>query len=227
MNEDRLWEHYKNALEEYRFQLQFNWSRSQYYFVLSAGLLAAAVGLRISTDLPRLPLVALYGAAAIVAFLALFANATQTSYYRAARDKKQQLEEKLSIGDLALATTPAMGSRRKRFGRVRTFQYTMLAVLLAISLVGAIEAILVNPTPERVDTMLTVVTDASGPLPIAVAPEGEADVEARARARAGVSVRLTLEPGDYRVAVLVEEEVCEDRLEVTEKPMNVAQIECR
>ena len=226
MNEERLWEHYKNALEEYRFQLQFNWSRSQYYFVLCAALLAAAVGLRVSTDLPRLPLVALYGAAAIVAFLALFANATQTSYYRAARDKKQRIEEQLDLGDLALATTPAMGSGRKRLGRVRTFQYTMVVVLLAISVVGGVEAIFADPTPERVDTMLTVVTDAAGPLPVAVAPEGEADVEARARARPGVPVRLTLEPGDYRVAVLVEEAVCEDKLEVTNEPMNVAQLDC-
>src|SRR4051794_5500131 len=73
LTEDRLWQQYKNALDEYHFQVDLNWRRSQYYFVLSAALLAAAISLRFSSDIAEGVILALFVASALVATFALFA----------------------------------------------------------------------------------------------------------------------------------------------------------
>jgi hypothetical protein len=36
---------YKNVVDEYRFQVQFNWQRTQYLLAFNAAILAAAVAL--------------------------------------------------------------------------------------------------------------------------------------------------------------------------------------
>jgi hypothetical protein len=120
-DEARLWEHYGRVLDEYRFQVNLNWSRSQYYFVLNVALLVAGVGLLSTQQVPLPVAMAVFLVGAASAVFAILASSTQKGYYANTRDRKRELEEKLGLGDLAIAPTPGMGGMRGRLARVTTF----------------------------------------------------------------------------------------------------------
>ena len=108
LDREELREHYGRALDEYRFQVDLNWKRSQYFFVLNLGVLVAATGL-LSASKPRAELIAaLFVLGAILAAVAAYANQIQHGYYRRTREVKRALEERLELGDLALQSTPGM-----------------------------------------------------------------------------------------------------------------------
>lgn len=108
LDREELREHYGRALDEYRFQVDLNWKRSQYFFVLNLGVLVAATGL-LSASKPRAELIAaLFVLGAILAGVAAYANQIQHGYYRRTREVKRALEERLELGDLALQSTPGM-----------------------------------------------------------------------------------------------------------------------
>lgn len=113
MNErsDDLDEQYRLAVGEYRFQVDLNWRRSEYFFVLNIGVLIAAATLLASESLPRALVGLVFGLGALLAGLSFLANNTQHSYYKAARELKEKLEDRLQLGEFALQTTPGMGSR--------------------------------------------------------------------------------------------------------------------
>jgi len=138
---DRDWEHFKLLVEEYRFQVDLNWRRSQYFFVLNVGLLVAAVGLlSAARSAPDGMIAAVFAAGALMAALSLVANRVQHGYYRSARDAMRCAQRRLEL-DPPLATTPGMGSRLERPGRVRSFLAIMLVTLACTDLAGAIVAV--------------------------------------------------------------------------------------
>lgn len=142
LNDELVFEQYKICVEEYRFQVELNWKRSQYYFVLNAAILVAGVGLlNSSSKIPVGVTTALFGLGALVAFLATFATATQLAYYEASRDQMKHLSGKVGLGDLALKTTPSMGAQIKRFGKVKTFQYLILLAIAAADVAGFVVSI--------------------------------------------------------------------------------------
>lgn len=166
--ESWLWDQYRAAVDEYRFQVDLNWRRSQYYFVLNAAILVAGVGLvQSDADLPRLVEAVPFMIGAFVALLAIAANLTQKDYYLAARDTKSTLERRLGLGDLAIRTTPGMGSRRiRRLGRVTTFQVVVLIALGVADVFGATASLAREPaetTPTAKTTSVRCVVDISGP----------------------------------------------------------------
>lgn len=138
-----LADQYRHAVEEYRFQTDLNWRRSQYYFVLCAAVLAASFTLLANADRFAGALVALaFAATFIITLLAIAASTTQHGYYREARDKKAVLEKRLGLGEFALNTTPGMGAGiARRFGKVTTFQNVVFAVLAIVSVAGFATAV--------------------------------------------------------------------------------------
>lgn len=129
---------YKYALDEYRFQVNLNWSRSQYYIVLNLGIVGLATGL-LRVDDQNLAAgvgIGLYLVGAVCSVLTLFAVHVQQGYYRQARDHKARLEEKLGAADLAIRTTQGMGNTTRRLAKVTTFQNVILSMLLALDLAG-------------------------------------------------------------------------------------------
>lgn len=134
-----LREQYDRALAEYRFQVELNWKRTQYFFALTTAVTAAGVGLLSSAaevDRPFLGALFLVGMA--LAGLAHVVNQTQHDYYRSARDLAKSIEAELALGPYGLRTTPGMGSGRRRRLRVGSLQKWMLALIGAVNLAGLI-----------------------------------------------------------------------------------------
>lgn len=139
-----LMEIYKIAVEEYRFQVKLNADRSRDFLVLNSAIIAAAVALLAQS---RLLAGAVFGAGLLVAVLAGLATHTQHNYYRETRDTKQHLEMRLGITALVVETTPTTGSRRRRLGSVTNFNYTILLMLFAVDLIGALFSFSILPLP--------------------------------------------------------------------------------
>ena len=138
---EELRRQYDRALDEYRFQVDLNWRRFEYFFVLNVGVLIAAATIFSSDDVPRALVALLFLIGALLALLSILANESQHSYYRSARTLKQELETELNLKEVALATTPGMGSRFGRIGRVRTFLKIMLIAIALVDLAGAAFAV--------------------------------------------------------------------------------------
>ncbi len=109
---------YDRAVDEYRFQVNLNWRRSEYFFVLNVGVLIAAATMFSSKDVPRVLVAVLFFVGALLAALSFLANDVQHRYYQSARERKRAIEDALELKDLALATTPGMGSPLARLGKV-------------------------------------------------------------------------------------------------------------
>jgi hypothetical protein len=134
---EELLQLYKIAIDEYRFQVQLNWQRSQYFLILNAALIAAGGSmLGIQSDKARPLAAVLFVLGVVTVFFSLLATTTQHTYYRAARNHVKKVGERLGLDDLGLQTTPAMGSSLYRIGTVRNFLRTMLALLGVIDLAG-------------------------------------------------------------------------------------------
>ena len=102
---------YRIAIDEYRFQAQFNWSRTQYLLAFNAAILAAASGLYVPAGVISLLVFALGGVAALSSLRVV---TTQHGYYRAARDRMRRVEERLSIPMyLRFDTTKGLGGKRE------------------------------------------------------------------------------------------------------------------
>lgn len=129
---------YKIALDEYRFQVNLNWSRTQYFIILNLGILGLATGL-LRLDDERLSAIVgtgLYFTGVICCILALVAGSVQRSYYRQTKTHKARIEALLGLGDLAIRTTPGMGSTARRLAKVTTFHNAILSILLLLDCTG-------------------------------------------------------------------------------------------
>jgi hypothetical protein len=134
-----LLELYKIAMEEYRFQVNLNWSRTQYYLVLNVGILGVATGiLQLARSGVGILVGAIYIAGIACAVLSLAASRVQLGYYRAARTHKADIEQQLELGPLSISTTPGMGSTLRRFGKVTMFNNFTLCVLALADAIGAV-----------------------------------------------------------------------------------------
>jgi hypothetical protein len=236
LTEDRLWDHYRICLEEYRFQVDLNWRRSQYFFVLNAALLVAATGLLASARPPAVIALVLFILGALVAGMSIRATTTQHDYYRAVRDTKGSVEKRLGLGDLALTTTPGMGGHRRRFGRVTTIQKLILWALLAADVLGLVASGCVLFDTRFDKPAVTIV--ARAPLvrgvhlnssrrqapPILLRRDGEA-VET-VHAAPGAVFLASLVPGTYQ-AHFFAGRACSQKIEVrSEEPLQRLSLRC-
>ena len=132
---------YRIAVEEYRFQAQYNWSRTQYLLAFNAGILVVAVGLG-SRAVPLDVLAFVLGFAASV--LTVLVVRVQHGYYRAARDHMRRIEEDLSLDQRQrLDTTSALGGRR-RVASVNQVVYLLLGALAAANLYGILARLIAS-----------------------------------------------------------------------------------
>jgi hypothetical protein len=223
-----LQEQYRKAVEEYRFQVDLNWRRSEYFFVLNIGVLVAGATLLASEDVPRGLVALVFGLGALLASLSILANNTQSGYYHAARDLKKGLEAKLELDKFAIATTPGMGSPIARLGKVGTFLKTMLVAIAFVDLIGAGIAIanareshggqgasqIVFKMPGRRTTAVTVVVSRGG------------EVVATQRGISGGQLKAVgLEPGHYQVWI-AGRQLCSQPVDVSTTPLQLVEIAC-
>lgn len=124
---------YKVAVDEYRFQAQFNWSRTQYLLAFNAGILAVAVGLAVQQG--RLTAV-VFGLGAVAALLSMSVVKVQHGYYRAARDHMRRVEDSVHVPvEQRLDTTAKLGGRRRTIS-VNTVVYLILSAVALANLLG-------------------------------------------------------------------------------------------
>jgi hypothetical protein len=97
---------YKIAVDEYRFQAQFNWSRTQYLLGLNVVVLVAGTGV---ASRPGVGAALVFAFGALAAALSASVVHTQHGYYRATRAHLQRVEDSLGVpADLRLDTTSTM-----------------------------------------------------------------------------------------------------------------------
>jgi hypothetical protein len=121
-------------VEEYRFQAQFNWSRTQYMLVFNTAILAAASAIA-SRPGHSAALVFLLGV--IACLLSFFVMRTQHGYYRAARDHLRRVEESLGVPvDQRMDTTSTMRGAH-RTASVAQLVYLLLVAVATADAVGA------------------------------------------------------------------------------------------
>ncbi len=102
---------YKTAVEQYRFQAQFNWSRTQFLLTFNAAVLVAATAVASTSGHGAL----VFALGAVAALLTVAVLRTQHDYYRAARNHLLLIEHTLQLPQHArLDATSATGHRRSR-----------------------------------------------------------------------------------------------------------------
>ena len=171
----------------------------------------------------------MFGVGSLSAILSMLANKTQHEYYGNVRDRKNDLEDRLKLGELRLATTVGMGAVRTRLARVTTLQQFILLALLAADLIGAgagvSRASRSGPT-ARVELAARVVLQSvkSPPsAPIVFSRRGH--IDASATPRPDEAVLLRLDPGRYEVFALTGQ-VCWRTVLVTKTPLQDLAIHC-
>ena len=125
---------YKIAVEEYRFQAQYNWSRTQYLLAFNVGILAAATAV---ASQPGKSAALVFGLGAIAALLSMSVVQVQHGYYRAARDHMKRIEAAVALPpDQRIDTTANLGGRRRKVLSVNQVVYLLLASVAVADLVG-------------------------------------------------------------------------------------------
>jgi hypothetical protein len=136
---DELFDLYRISLDEYRFQVNLNWSRTQYLLALNVGILGAATGiLQIAKGGIEYLTAGLYLAGIVCCLLALAGSRVQKKYYQSIRDHKARLERELDLKEYSIRTTPGMGGTVTKLGRVTPLLNVMLIILGALDVAGVI-----------------------------------------------------------------------------------------
>jgi len=130
---------YRTAVEEYRFQAQFNWSRTQYLLGFNVAILAAAIALASSDDVGvAAALVFVFGMVGAAASIVVVQ--TQHDYYRAARDHMRRVEQAYGVGeDERIDSTSTLGGRARRL----SVNHVVLGLLTTLAIADAVGGFLV------------------------------------------------------------------------------------
>lgn len=124
---------YRHAIDEYRFQVQHNWSRTQYLLAFNAAILAAAVALSARQDRGA---ALVFGLGVVAAVLSAVAQRTQHGYYRAARDRLRRVEQLVEVPAAARVDTTSTLGQRKQSIKVQHVVYLLFASMAVAQLVG-------------------------------------------------------------------------------------------
>lgn len=120
---------YRLAVEEYRFQVEHNWKRTQYLLAFNVAITALGVALEPKSQGGAV-VVFLLGAAASV--LGFAVTRVQHDYYRAARDRMRRIELSIELPDGWRADTTSTMGGRKRIVSATTLVFVLfLAVAVA------------------------------------------------------------------------------------------------
>lgn len=160
------------------------------------------------------------------AIMSMLANKTQHDYYKNVRDRKNELERRLQLGDIALATTRGMGGIRKRIARITTLQQFILMALLVADLVGigvsGAEALESSAAP-KVAVAVSVATRSRTAVPVVLSRGGRA--VATLTLTSGETVMVMVRPGTYQAAV-VARQLCKRRVTLSSAPLQLLHVNC-
>jgi len=127
---------YRLAVEEYRFQAEFNWRRTQYLLALNVAVAALGVALAGMSGAAAAPI---FGLGVAACALCALVTRQQHDYYRAARDRMRRIEADLVLPEgWRVDTTSSLGAR-SRWVSVTRLVYVLVA---SIALVDALSLIL-------------------------------------------------------------------------------------
>jgi hypothetical protein len=142
---EELLELYKLALEDYRFQVQLNWGRSQYFLVLNIGIIGIATGIvQVAQGGISILVAGIYLAGIAFCLFAIVALRVQRKYYISAREQKKRFEEELELGDLSVTPVGRSDKTLRRFITFKSFVNIMLGGLALLNLLGMIYVIAQN-----------------------------------------------------------------------------------
>ena len=99
LGRDELWRLYQIAIDEYRYSVQLNGGRMQYYVVLNSGLVAVATGLLSTADSDSVRLLAagIFFIGFVAAAIGISGIYKSREYYRATVFQKTLCEELLGL----------------------------------------------------------------------------------------------------------------------------------
>lgn len=138
---EELWRLYATGVEEYRFQVQLNTQRFQWYVTLDVALITVGTGiLRLSDSGRGEALTALvFVVGAVLAAFTARATATQVGYQHAARAQVRKVAGQLGVDDYSIASTGGWRGRPTPWWmKVRTVNYALLGVLGAVNVTGVV-----------------------------------------------------------------------------------------
>ncbi len=138
---NELLELYKLALDDYRFQVQLNQSRSQYFLVLNIGIISVASGLISMTGQspgPYAGLIALiYVVGGLFSVFSILALHVQRKFYKSARDQKSRFEDILELQDTTI-TPVQRGNKYWSFVTFKNMVDVMLGAMAVLNLIGVV-----------------------------------------------------------------------------------------
>lgn len=134
---------YQLHAAEYRFQVELNWKRNQYFLALNVAVLVAGGGLLGGSSGPRELLVAaaVFAVGGATAWLARQMIATQHLYYRNTRDRLRGIEADLALGQHGLGTTAGMGGSHAPKSRITKMLGATVTILGVFDVLGVLTAL--------------------------------------------------------------------------------------
>jgi hypothetical protein len=117
---------YRLAVEEYRFQAEYNWRRTQYLLAFNVAVAALGIALEPRSSVGAVTIFAL---GLVAALLTVLVVRVMHGYYRHARDRMTRLEGDLRVPESwKVDTTAALGHRPRR-ASVTQLVYVLLAAI--------------------------------------------------------------------------------------------------
>lgn len=133
-----LFELYRLALDDYRFQVQLNQDRSRYFLVLNLTVIGIATGVvQLGQGTISALVAILYLAGFMFCLFSIFALKAQRKFYRSARDQKQYLETRLELGAASITPVERSESKASKLMTFKGFVNFMFVVLAVLNLIGA------------------------------------------------------------------------------------------
>ncbi len=135
---EEMLELYKLALEDYRFQVQLNWGRSQYFLVLNLTVVGIATGiLQFAGGEFGVLVAGIYMMGALFCAFSVAALRAQRKYYVSAREQKKRFEEELGLGERSITPVERPDKKIRRLTTFKAFVNIMFVALATLNLFGA------------------------------------------------------------------------------------------
>ncbi len=201
--------------------------------MLNLGVLIAAATMFSSENVPRVLVAVLFLVGTLLAGLSFLANDVQHRYYQSARERKKDIEEALELKDMALATTPGMGSRIERLGRVGTFLKVMLVAIGVADLLGAGFALAnAKGSSGRPPIVSIRFVPPRESLPangesVLVVSQGQEVMAYRRFEEKHRLATVPLQPGTYQASATALGRICRRPVEVSDMPLQSFTLRCR
>lgn len=109
LSQDRFFDLYRIALDEYRFEVRLGWDRTTYFLILNSAILAAATGLLKLDNPPAVYLfiALLFALGCAISAIGAKAISKNHEYYRRTIVKKTVIENLLGLNDPIPGMTPS------------------------------------------------------------------------------------------------------------------------